>query len=354
VGNFPDRVENLHLVYAVLLRAVEKIAPLLENQLKCPDQATQNILKEVADTARLFALDETSLFQGPKGIELVDDVRSKFRNISRIMDCVSCQKCRLWGKTQVTGIGTALKILFGIDERLLSGYFSSKQPILSRLEIVALINSLNRFAESVHDVEAFTLEKNGKESKSESKSPVVDMPPRWKIFDDEYLPFWRFFAAVITLIPFGFAAFYTAFSGDCQECMGVAGSTDSLSRDDGYSSDSERAGTQDALGSPHKRSSVPLTLSEEEPDLEYSSSGIDSDDSGNYRSRVKRSPVYAGAKLSETMRKLQVDQGYDGSVEASEADPDNDVTELVESTRVPSSPIRRRTSTRRKARRSRS
>jgi hypothetical protein len=31
------------------------------------------------------------------------------------MDCVGCEKCRLWGKLQVLGLGTALKILFSDD-----------------------------------------------------------------------------------------------------------------------------------------------------------------------------------------------------------------------------------------------
>ena len=26
------------------------------------------------------------------------------------MDCVGCDKCKLWGKLQVTGLGTALKV----------------------------------------------------------------------------------------------------------------------------------------------------------------------------------------------------------------------------------------------------
>jgi hypothetical protein len=42
-------------------------------------------------------------------------MQNKFRNISRVMDCVGCDKCRLWGKLQVTGLGTALKILFWTD-----------------------------------------------------------------------------------------------------------------------------------------------------------------------------------------------------------------------------------------------
>ena len=32
------------------------------------------------------------------------------------MDCVGCDKCRLWGKLQTSGVGTALKILFELDE----------------------------------------------------------------------------------------------------------------------------------------------------------------------------------------------------------------------------------------------
>lgn len=32
------------------------------------------------------------------------------------MDCVGCEKCRLWGKLQVLGMGTALKILFSVND----------------------------------------------------------------------------------------------------------------------------------------------------------------------------------------------------------------------------------------------
>lgn len=34
---------------------------------------------------------------------------------SAIMDCVGCEKCRLWGKLQILGLGTALKILFTVN-----------------------------------------------------------------------------------------------------------------------------------------------------------------------------------------------------------------------------------------------
>lgn len=43
---------------------------------------------------------------------------------SALMDCVGCEKCRLWGKLQVLGLGTALKILFSVD-----GHNHPGQPV---------------------------------------------------------------------------------------------------------------------------------------------------------------------------------------------------------------------------------
>lgn len=41
-----------------------------------------------------------------------------FPFFSALMDCVGCEKCRLWGKLQVLGLGTALKILFSVDGKI--------------------------------------------------------------------------------------------------------------------------------------------------------------------------------------------------------------------------------------------
>ena len=59
---------------------------------------------------------------------LKEEFKSHFRNVTRIMDCVGCDKCRLWGKVQTTGIATALKILFELDERTLEYVFHQSQP----------------------------------------------------------------------------------------------------------------------------------------------------------------------------------------------------------------------------------
>lgn len=44
--------------------------------------------------------------------ELKEQFVGKFHNISRIMDCVGCEKCKMWGKLETLGIGT-VRHLFG-------------------------------------------------------------------------------------------------------------------------------------------------------------------------------------------------------------------------------------------------
>lgn len=61
-----------------------------------------------------------------------------------VLDCIPCEKCRLWGKIQFLGMGTALKILL-----------SDNEVPLTRAEIVALINTLGRLSESVNALVEF-------------------------------------------------------------------------------------------------------------------------------------------------------------------------------------------------------
>merc|ERR1711939_404749 len=75
------------------------------------------------------------------------EFQDRFRNISRIMDCVGCEKCRLWGKLQILGIGTALKILMSDDQA--GGY------TLQRNEVVALLNTLGQLSASVQSIKTW-------------------------------------------------------------------------------------------------------------------------------------------------------------------------------------------------------
>ena len=129
--------------------------------------------------------------------ELFSEFRQKFREISHLMDCMGCERCKVssyylsisppykyssiylyvspffhpwtagneslnitlenysvfiitlfvkvWGKLQVTGIGTALKILFTPLEEIK----------LTRHEVVALVNAFGRVSTSLIELEKF-------------------------------------------------------------------------------------------------------------------------------------------------------------------------------------------------------
>jgi len=128
----------------LLLRAVSRLSPYLSAYDYCStgnhedDAETQETLKQVFTIAQdVGRFDETALFRGAdapvylheasesfldadfKLQILREEFKTHFRNVSRIMDCVGCDKCRLWGKVQTTGVATALKVLFELDEHSL-------------------------------------------------------------------------------------------------------------------------------------------------------------------------------------------------------------------------------------------
>ncbi len=148
----PERVSNLYFDYAILLRAVTKLRTYLKNYTFCSgdpsqDAATKSKILHLADKAATHPpiFDESTMFQDPDiSGDLKEDFRNRFRNVSRLMDCVGCDKCRLWGKLQIVGFGTALKVLFEYDE-LKNG----ENPPLRRTELVALVNTLDRVSSSL-------------------------------------------------------------------------------------------------------------------------------------------------------------------------------------------------------------
>ena len=152
LATHPERVSNLYFDYAILLRAVAKLRTYLRNYTFCSgdpsqDAATKSKVLRLADTAALPPpiFDERTMFQDPDvSVGLKEDFRNRFRNVSRLMDCVGCDKCRLWGKLQTVGYGTALKILFEYDE-----HKNGENPPLRRTELVALVNTLDRVSSSL-------------------------------------------------------------------------------------------------------------------------------------------------------------------------------------------------------------
>ncbi|KAG5515861.1 hypothetical protein RHGRI_036789 [Rhododendron griersonianum] len=155
VLRYPDRVSNLYFTFLFVLRAVTKAADYLEQaeyDTGNPEEdlKTQSLMRQLLYNPKIQAacplpFDEAKLWKGQGGPELKQQIQRQFRNISALMDCVGCEKCRLWGKLQVLGLGTALKILFSGDgqENL------AERLQLQRNEVIALMNLLNRLSESV-------------------------------------------------------------------------------------------------------------------------------------------------------------------------------------------------------------
>jgi len=184
-----DRVQNLYFAYLFVLRAVLKAAPLLSGYdyatgLQEEDAMTKNMVKQLLldqaiKQACPMPFDEGRMWKGENAAELKEQLQHTFRNITRVMDCVGCEKCKLWGKLQTLGVATALKILFsardcqgstpGADEP-----FAELQ--LERNEAIALVNLLARFSNSLqtyHRLSAAVQQQSGRQPSLSAKEAVV-------------------------------------------------------------------------------------------------------------------------------------------------------------------------------------
>ena len=161
LGNHPDRLENLYFAFVFMLRAVNKASDTLRaynytTTNGARDLALSDLIDEtlssplVSSCSSAASFDEASMFSSSKGPHLKEQLRAAFRNISRIMDCVGCEKCRLHGKLQILGLGTAIKILFEKPKAL-----QPDHQFLERNEIMALITTLAKFSHALHVVHEF-------------------------------------------------------------------------------------------------------------------------------------------------------------------------------------------------------
>lgn len=152
----PERISNLYFNYALVTRAVAKIGPHLQNYTFCTGDEEQDaatkakvlaVTQSAASVPQIF--DESLMFKNGEGPSLKEDFKNRFRNVSRVMDCVGCDKCRLWGKLQTAGYGAALKVLFEFDND------SEDIPVLKRTELVALFNTYARLSSSMEALVRF-------------------------------------------------------------------------------------------------------------------------------------------------------------------------------------------------------
>lgn len=213
---YPERVQNIYFNYALLTRAVAKLKKYLNTYTFCSGDYYQNhltkskVLKLAAAASSYEPIFDESLMFKDEMLGLKEEFRNRFRNVSRLMDCVGCDKCRLWGKVQTQGYGTALKVLFEFDENAAAG----ENPVLRRTELVALVNTLDRVSHSLIAVDKFKemwearQEAEEKARKAEKGEKVeIDEPSHeeekqeeqtvMEMFWQEWNLVWRVFAFIV-------------------------------------------------------------------------------------------------------------------------------------------------------------
>eukprot|EP00536_Pseudo-nitzschia_multiseries_P010180 jgi/Psemu1/307110/fgenesh1_kg.303_\ len=217
VLSHPDRVENLYVAFSLLLTAVvraggaigaavpvtggfdvdvdadvdafsweEANCRQLWNERLLPEllALSERVPKSIAhDLSRMLGDNETETETGVDADADADadtqtqtqptkrsELQRRFEELQSIVQCVGCDRCKLWGTLQTLGIGTALKILCEEDSG--SSSSSSSSTFLSRQEAVALVNTLERFSSALIYAREFESRMRRGEHRTESVSPL--------------------------------------------------------------------------------------------------------------------------------------------------------------------------------------
>eukprot|EP00191_Tetraselmis_sp_GSL018_P008154 CAMPEP_0177609656 /NCGR_PEP_ID=MMETSP0419_2-20121207/19234_1 /TAXON_ID=582737 /ORGANISM="Tetraselmis sp., Strain GSL018" /LENGTH=490 /DNA_ID=CAMNT_0019104653 /DNA_START=248 /DNA_END=1720 /DNA_ORIENTATION=- len=153
-------VDNLLFSYLFTLRAVMKAGPLLKQMTydtgnPAEDAETQRLMRSLVDSPRLqiacpVPFDEGRMWRGEGSEKKKEELRLQLHNVTRAMDCVGCDKCKMWAKLRMLGVAAAFKILFSVED--CKGEGKSNELVLERNEVIALINLLAQFSSSIEAV----------------------------------------------------------------------------------------------------------------------------------------------------------------------------------------------------------
>ena len=153
-----DKIDNLFFLYSLILKAANKAVPFLigydyTSGNETEDKLTSKIIKEIFrhelknfDEIEEAFKDLYVEFENYIYSNMISELMIRFRNISSIIDCVTCSKCRMHAKLEVFGIATMLKIMFSKSSEDL------KQS-MSRNELVSFINLFAKLSKSVNNVQ---------------------------------------------------------------------------------------------------------------------------------------------------------------------------------------------------------
>lgn len=152
VISHPDRINNLFFLYSLVHKTLEKAEATLKRfEYETGNKLEDELLKKnITNFYEVFHQMDSSvkvnsqvgnndLLKKFVGYNRIDELKMRFRNISSIIDCVGCQKCRLHGKLQIYGLATMMKILFDKNDVVK----------LKRNELIAFVNLASKINRSV-------------------------------------------------------------------------------------------------------------------------------------------------------------------------------------------------------------
>ena len=183
-GDKPELLKNLHFAFVVMLRALRKAGPVLwdysyEIGDPAEDRRTKKLVRRVLDTyvldtcEKVFdGFDEKLMFSEADHPSTLSQLKREFKGIyqklSHLLDCVTCQKCKLHGKVSLAGVGTALKILLLPDSLLATAFHRS--------EVVAFFNTLHKFSSAIEGIDTLTAEYWAKVKEKQAKEAKEEAP----------------------------------------------------------------------------------------------------------------------------------------------------------------------------------
>ncbi len=147
--DYKDRINNLFFLHSLMLNAFFRAEKFI-SRFQFNTGYAENDLRVKQILADLYSKKELRDFH-KKGFEnsmemkkflkfdRLNEIKMKFRNISEIINCVSCQKCRVHGKLQIYGVATMLKILFSDEESI----------NLKRNELVSFVIMIGKVSSSI-------------------------------------------------------------------------------------------------------------------------------------------------------------------------------------------------------------
>ena len=153
-----DKIDNLFFLYSLILKAANKAVPFFidydySSGNETEDKLTSKLIKEIFrhglknfDEIEEAFKDSYVQFENYIYSDMISELIIRFRNISSIIDCVTCSKCRMHAKLEVFGIATMLKIMF-------SKSTDDLKQSMSRNELVSFINLFAKLSKSVNDVQ---------------------------------------------------------------------------------------------------------------------------------------------------------------------------------------------------------